>query len=165
LRALRIVSREADVAPLRLVLAGRLTAAERALIEGSGAADAVSHLGVLDRVDALALQRSADALLLLTSRSSSEATGKLFEYIGAGRPILALAESNEAARIVRETNTGITVPPDDVDAIAAALRKVASGDLSRAYAPQGIHRFVYPGPAETMAELVEEAILRRHATS
>jgi glycosyltransferase involved in cell wall biosynthesis len=115
---------------------------------------------VLDRAQALALQRSADALLLLTSRSSSEATGKLFEYLGASRPILALAENNEAARIVRQTNTGLTVPPDDVDAIATALRRVASGELARAYAPRELDRFTYPGPADTMAELVEEAILR-----
>jgi glycosyltransferase involved in cell wall biosynthesis len=164
LQALRIVRGEADVLPVQLVLAGRLTAAERHLIEESGAGDAVVSLGVLDRAQALALQRSADALLLLTSRSSSEATGKLFEYLGASRPILALAENNEAARIVRQTNTGLTVPPDDVDAIATALRRVASGELARAYAPRELDRFTYPGPADTMAELVEEAILRRRAS-
>jgi glycosyltransferase involved in cell wall biosynthesis len=161
LRAMRIVLEEAALPPLRLVVAGRLTAAERSLIDRSGVADAVVHLGVLERADALALQRSADALLLLTSRNSSEATGKLFEYLGAGRPILALAEGNEAARIVRETNTGITVSPDDVNSIAAALRRVASGELSRAFAPRGLDRFTYPGPADAMAELLEEAIVRR----
>jgi glycosyltransferase involved in cell wall biosynthesis len=163
LRAMRIVLDEAALPPLRFVVAGRLTAAERNVIDRSGVADAVVHLGVLDRADALALQRSADALLLLTSRNSSEATGKLFEYLGARRPILALAEGNEAARIVRETNTGITVSPDDVDSIAAALRRVASGELSRGFTPQGLDRFTYPGPADAMAELVEEAILRRRS--
>jgi glycosyltransferase involved in cell wall biosynthesis len=163
LRAMRIVLDEAALPALRFVVAGRLTATERNLIDRSGVAEAVVHLGVLDRADALALQRSADALLLLTSRNSSEATGKIFEYLGAKRPILALAEGNEAARIVRETNTGISVPPDDVNAIAAALRQVASGDLSRAFAPHGLDRFTYPGPADAMAELVEEAILRRRS--
>ena len=38
-------------------------------------------------------KRKADALLLITARSTrGEATGKLFEYLGAGRPILALAQ-------------------------------------------------------------------------
>lgn len=165
LQALRIVCAEADVPRLQLVLAGRLTDAERRLIEVSGVADAVSYVGLLERRDALALQRSADALLLLTSRNSSEATGKLFEYLGAERPILALAEANEAERIVRETNTGVTVSPDDVDAIVAALRRVASGELARAYAPRDIERFTYPGPAEKMAEIMEEAILRHRSTT
>jgi glycosyltransferase involved in cell wall biosynthesis len=95
---------------------------------------------------------------LLTSRNSSEATGKLYEYIGAGRPVLALAEGNEAERIVRETGIGITVPPDDADAIAAALRRVASGQIAESYAPRNLDRFTYPGPAIAVAELVEEAI-------
>jgi glycosyltransferase involved in cell wall biosynthesis len=160
LRALRIVRGEADSPRIQLVLAGRLTSEERHLIEESGIADAVSYLGRLERRDALALQRSADALLLLTSRNSSEATGKLFEYLGADRPILALADGNEAARIVQETNTGITVPPDNVEAIAGALRLFASGELANSYAPRDLHRFTHPGPAEKMAELVEEAIDR-----
>ena len=131
------------------------------MIDGSGVAAMVEHLGTLDRADTLDLQRSADALILITSRNSSEATGKLFEYLAAGRPIIALADGNEAARIVRETNTGVTVPPDDVAAIAEAIRRAASGDLARAYAPRGLDQYTYPGPAEKMAEVVEEAIQRR----
>jgi glycosyltransferase involved in cell wall biosynthesis len=161
LRALSTVLAEPELPRIRVVLAGRLTAAERALIESCGVGDAVEHLGVLDRSAALALQRSADALILLTSRNSSEATGKIFEYLGAGRPIVALAENNEAERIVRETNTGVTVPPDDVGAIATALRRVATGELAAAYAPRNLEQFTYPRPADAMAEAVENAIRRR----
>lgn len=161
LRALAKVRAEPGAPPLRLLHAGPLTAGERELIDRSGAADFVEHLGMLDRPAALALQRSADALVLLTTRVSSQLPAKLCEYLSAGRPIVALAEDCEAERIVRETGTGVTVPHDDVDAIAAALRAVASGELARAYAPRDIERFRYPAPAERMAELVEEAIRRR----
>jgi glycosyltransferase involved in cell wall biosynthesis len=161
LQALRIVCADCIVPPIRLVLAGRLLPYERDLIDASGVADRVEHVGVLRRSEALALQRTADGLLLITSRSTSEATGKLFEYLGAGRPILALAEGNEAERIVRETNTGVTVPPTDVNAIASALRRLASGELARAYAPRGSEQYMYPAPADAMAEVVEEAIRRR----
>jgi glycosyltransferase involved in cell wall biosynthesis len=163
LRALGLVRCEPGARRLRLILAGRVTTQDAAAIARSAAADAVENLGLVDRAEALSLQRSADALLLITSRSSSEATGKLFEYLAAGRPIIALAEGNEAARIVRETNTGIVVPPDDVEAIADALRRAASGELARAYAPHGLDQYTYPAPAERMAELVEEAIRRRAA--
>jgi glycosyltransferase involved in cell wall biosynthesis len=161
LRALHLVRAIPGVPPVRLTLAGRLTNDERILIERSGVMDVVDHVGLLTRGAALALQRSADALVLLTSRSRSEATGKLFEYLGAGRPIIALAEGNEAERIVRETNTGVTVPPDDVDAIVRALRRVASGELEKEYAPRNLERYTYPGPAEAMAELIETAIRLR----
>ena len=85
----------------------------------------------------------------------------MFEYLASGRPIVALAAGNEAARIVAATNTGVTVAPDDVEAIAAALRRVASGELEAAYAPRDLERFTYPGPAEAVAALVEEAVARR----
>jgi glycosyltransferase involved in cell wall biosynthesis len=165
MHALRVVSAETGGPQLRLLHAGRLRTEERALIDRAGVAGVVEHLGTLDRAGALALQRSSDALVLLTSRNSSEATGKLFEYLFSGRPIVALAENSEAARIVPETNTGITVPPDDVEAIAAALRRVVSGELMREYAPRNLDRYAYPRPAEQMAELIEEAIRWRGQTT
>jgi glycosyltransferase involved in cell wall biosynthesis len=152
---------EGAARPLRLVHAGRLTTEERSLIDRTGVASFFEYLGTLDRPAAIALQRDADALVLLTSRNTSEATGKLFEYMASGRPIVALAEGNEAERIVRETNTGVTVSPDDVHAIVAAFRRVASGQLEREYAPRGLERYTYPGPAEAMAEVIEQAIVRR----
>jgi glycosyltransferase involved in cell wall biosynthesis len=161
LRALRIVRAQPGLPRVRLVVAGRLTTSERDLIYRTGVAEAVEHMGMLDRAGALALQRSADALVLLTSRNVSEATGKIFEYLGAGRPIVALAENNEAEHIVKETNTGVTVPPDDVEAIVRALRRVALGELARSYAPRNLERFTYPAPAEAMAQLIETAIERR----
>ena len=81
--------------------------------------------------------------------------------MAAGRPIIALAEGNEAARIVAETNTGVLVSPDDSAAIALALRAAVSGELERAYEPRGTERYTYPALAEQMASVVETAIERR----
>ena len=157
-RAMKEVASHADGLRLKLVHAGNLKPEDRALIESTGVADLFEHVGQLDRAGALALQRSADVLVLITSRNTSEATGKLFEYLAAGKPILALAEANEAERIVRETRTGVVVPPDDVDAIAEALRRAVRGDLAHDYAPQGVERYAYPRLAEEMASVIEEAI-------
>jgi glycosyltransferase involved in cell wall biosynthesis len=164
LRALRRVNAEPGRrVRVRLVLAGRTTVDDQALLAEAGLGEAVRHVGLLERSAALALQRAADALLLLTGTHSSEATGKLFEYLAAERPILALATANEAQRIVALTATGVTVAPTDEDAIAAALRDVADGGLARAYRPcrAELERFTHPGPAHAVAELVEQAIARR----
>lgn len=163
LEALRRLRTEPAVPPIRLYVAGRLTSEEARLLNGD-LDSGVTHLGLLDRAHALALQRSADALLLLTARTAQPATAKLFEYLAAGKPIIVLAEqTEEAARIVQETRTGVTVPPDDVDGIAEALRKAASGTLTRQYAPRHLERFTYPGPAVAISQLVEEAVQRRAA--
>jgi len=144
---------------VRLVLAGRLTTADERLLAEARLGDAVLHLGLLDRAAALGLQRAADVLLLLTGTDASEATGKLYEYLAAGRPILALAQDNEAARIVEATSTGLAIPASDPDVIAAALRRAARAELP--YAPRDLERFTYPGPARAVEALVEEALARR----
>lgn len=159
-RALELV-REASpemARRLRLVLAGRLHAGELELVPK---ATETVHLGHLDPMASLALQREADALLLLTSTGHpSQATGKLYEYLAAGRPIIALAEDNEAARIVSETGTGITVSPDDPEQISRALLSAADGTLSDRYSPRGLDRYIYPAPAAAFAEVIEEVVSR-----
>ncbi len=147
---------------VELVLAGRLDREEQELIEGLDLGDTVRHVGQLSRAEAMLLQRRADALLLLTSPNLVwELPGKFFEYLGAGRPILALAEGNEAARMVHATGTGITVPPDDVDAVTTALETFARRELDAAYRPVGTERYVYPAPAVEMEQEIEKAIAAR----
>ena len=146
---------------LRVVLAGRLDTSEEQLLRTLDLGGAVEHVGSLSREEAGVLQRDADALLLLTGPHASEATGKLFDYLAAGRPILALAHENVAASIVRRTGTGVAVAPDDIGAIARTLETVVDGTLAAAYRPRDLERYIYPGPAEEAAALIERAIARR----
>ena len=83
-RALLAVRSESGLPALRLVIAGRLTTEERELIDRSGLGKGVEYVGMLDREGALALQRSADALVLVTSPNTSSATAKIFEYLASG---------------------------------------------------------------------------------
>jgi glycosyltransferase involved in cell wall biosynthesis len=160
-RALRrLLAEEPALRPrLRLVIAGRLPGEELDRIRATGLGESVEHVGHLPRADALRLQRGAGALVLVTSGNSGEATGKLFEYLAADRPILALAAANEAARIVGETGTGLAVDPAREDDVLAGLRAAAHGELP--YAPRGLDAYRYPGPALRVAALAERAIAAR----
>jgi glycosyltransferase involved in cell wall biosynthesis len=100
--------------------------ADRATIAELGLEERVELVPYLPRREALALQRDSDALLLLIpageGRGRFVVSTKVFEYLAAGRPILAsVPEDGAAAALLRETGAGTVVPPDDVDAIAAAL--------------------------------------------
>jgi glycosyltransferase involved in cell wall biosynthesis len=49
-------------------------------------------------------------------------SGKVFEYLAAGRPILAaVPPDGAAAELIRETGAGEVVAPDDVDGLRVAL--------------------------------------------
>lgn len=152
---------EPDVASrLELLVAGPLTDDEARLLATDVSPAQITVAGSVTREQALALQRNADALLLLASPTRTQLLNiKLFEYLAAGRPILALAAGTEAGRVVAELG-GEAVRADDREAIAEALRRLAAGELS-APAPGAVRDYTYPAPAEAMAETVERAIAAR----
>jgi glycosyltransferase involved in cell wall biosynthesis len=150
---------------LQLVLAGRLDHNEQRLIAAAGISEIVRHVGMLSRAESIALQRRADVLVLLTSPTLVwELPGKVFEYFGARRPILALAKDNEAAQLIEETGTGWTVPPDDVDAILERLEELARAGAALEYDDARLASYVYPAPAEALEAEIELAIDARVAS-
>ena len=47
----------------------------------------------------------------------------MFEYLAAGRPILAVVPPDgAAAELIRETGAGVVVAPDDIDGMERELR-------------------------------------------
>ncbi|HLM32380.1 MAG TPA: glycosyltransferase [Solirubrobacterales bacterium] len=142
---------------LELVIAGPLTTEEERLFARNVAPARIVHAGSLARERALALQREADALLLLAQPTRSQLLNiKLFEYLAAERPILALAAGTEAGRVVEELG-GRTVRADDPVAIAAALGGAVRGELDPP-PRDAVAAYTYPAPAERMAEAIERAI-------
>lgn len=149
-----------DAAKLELVIAGPLTEEEARLFGSDFSPARVVHAGSIDRSRALALQRAADALLLVAQpRRSQLANFKLFEYLAAGPPVLALADGTEAGRIVAAAG-GETVRADDASAIADALGRAARRALP-AFGAELHARYSYPAVAEDMALAVERAITHR----
>jgi glycosyltransferase involved in cell wall biosynthesis len=67
--------------------------------------------------------RDADLLLLLAQRQPLQVPNKLYEYLGTGVPILALADADgETARMLRAVGGHYLVDRDNATEIAAALR-------------------------------------------
>jgi glycosyltransferase involved in cell wall biosynthesis len=120
----------------------------------------------LPRAEALALQRDSDALLLLVpeaeGRGRNVLSGKLFEYLAAGRPILAaVPDSGEAAARIRETGAGVVADPGDVDALTAALGGLVArwraGSLEDASLDEGERRRLgRRARADELLRLLEE---------
>jgi glycosyltransferase involved in cell wall biosynthesis len=105
---------------------GDFRSADRAWARERGLDDRLSLLPYAPRREALQLQRDSEALLLLipdaAGRGKGVLSGKVFEYLAAERPILALVPPDgAAAELIRETGAGVVVAPEDVDGIASAL--------------------------------------------
>jgi glycosyltransferase involved in cell wall biosynthesis len=143
---------------LEVVFAGPTTAEERELLADERLAGMVRSVGAFERPRALALQRAADSLLVLTAGSSrqSVATNKLFEYLAARRPVLVLGKDSVAARIVDEVGGGIVADANDPKAIAAALRALVEENIKPASAD--LARFAWPVLAERFEREIETVL-------
>src|SRR5207248_1988276 len=105
---------------------GDFRPADREFMEALGLADRVELIPYVPRRRSLALQRDSDVLLLLIpeagGRGRGVLSGKVFEYLAAERPVLALVPPDgAAAQLVRDAGAGLVAAPEDVDGIRAAL--------------------------------------------
>jgi glycosyltransferase involved in cell wall biosynthesis len=105
---------------------GDFRAADREWAQQQGLGDRLELHSFLPHRQTLAMQRDSEALLLLLpdvgERGRDVPSGKLFEYLAAGRPILAaVPPDGAAAELIREANAGIVTAPDDAEAIRAAI--------------------------------------------
>ncbi len=122
--------RQHAVAP-QCILAGTIepevhAALERITNRGLAAPSSFRLVGRLLHDESIRLQRSAFALLLFVNRGSATEgviPGKLFEYIAARRPIIAISDGGECARIVQQGRLG-WVAPYEVEAIRSLLGKI-----------------------------------------
>jgi glycosyltransferase involved in cell wall biosynthesis len=149
-----------QAARLEVAVAGPLQPEERSLLESVPGPVRLTLLGSLERERSLALQRQAEALLLVAHPARSQLVNfKLFEYLAAGRPILGLCAGTEAGRILAAGGVD-PVAADDEIAIAAALRRLLAGELT-APGPELSRRYRYPAAAEAVAEVLRSAIAGR----
>ncbi|MGD8326240.1 MAG: glycosyltransferase [Sphingomonadales bacterium] len=97
----------------------------RAAAQRIGVEDFVDLREPITREEFLSLELGADVLLLMRGvdpKEDSVVPGKLYEYIGARRPILALGSTTgEAVDIIRSENLGLV--SNDAKEIAAQLKK------------------------------------------
>jgi glycosyltransferase involved in cell wall biosynthesis len=110
---------------------GDFRSSDREWAEALGLGDRLELMPFAPRAESLRLQRDSEALLLLVpdagGRGKGVLSGKVFEYLAAGRPILAVVPPDgAAAELVRETRAGIVVGPDDVDGMRVALEVLHS---------------------------------------
>jgi glycosyltransferase involved in cell wall biosynthesis len=105
--------------------------ADRQWAAGLELGDRLELIPYAPRSESLALQRDSEALLLLIPEAGGRGrgilSGKVFEYIAVGRPILAVVPPDgAAAELIRETGAGVVAPSDDPTAIRAALEELHS---------------------------------------
>jgi glycosyltransferase involved in cell wall biosynthesis len=117
---------------IQVLFAGLPGRKAASLVKEFGLQNVVKLLGYQSYKETLRLMVNADVLLLIMSSDevTDEKTGpltiplKLFEYLGAKRPILAIAPLGKATDIINSTKTGVVVSPQNTAVIAQAIFKL-----------------------------------------
>ena len=96
-----------------------------------------NFIGYVSHKEAIEYQKKAQVLLLLipnVEKSEGILTGKLFEYLTAKRPILAMGpETGDLSEILKNTNAGVVVGFDNEAKLTSEIRNLyqqyKTGDL------------------------------------
>ncbi len=127
----RLVSEEKGVKRnLEVIFVGVFGEENRRLVHELGLEEVTNLKGYLPHRESLAYLLRGDMLLLtLNSGIGGEVIypAKVFEYLAAKRPILALVPEGVSAELVRSTKSGVVVDPDDVEEIKQAIRAAYHG--------------------------------------
>jgi glycosyltransferase involved in cell wall biosynthesis len=122
--ARRIASHPRLAAQIEVVLAGPHDAQLPERIRAKRLERVVSLPGVLPHAEARALQRSAAALLFARNEGPGYGPmvpGKLYEYLDARRPLVAMVGGGDAAELAREGGAAVFGPGEGDAALDAAL--------------------------------------------
>ena len=87
--------------------------------------DVVSVVSQVSYQRSLEYLRNSDALLLLQPGTMTQIPSKLFEYVGMGKPILAISPRGASTHeLVTNESIGLTAEATDVQDIASAILKL-----------------------------------------
>jgi len=115
---------------VRIRFVGPLDDETAEAIQRTGTADIVERTGFVSHAEAITAMRASTVDLLVLGpepEAKGIQTSKLPEYLAAGRPVLALVpEGGVAADTVCRARAGEVVAPDDVQAVADAIRRMHS---------------------------------------
>lgn len=122
---------------LKIRLIGQVDQSVVQSIEACGLKDNTEFIPYIPHDQIQTQQASSQVLLLFvnnTPNAKGILTGKLFEYIASGRPILCIGpEDGDAARIISETKTGATIGFEETQKMKDAVK-----DLFNKYLESGV---------------------------
>jgi glycosyltransferase involved in cell wall biosynthesis len=129
----RFAERRPDLAAkLRVDFAGAIPRWLPGMLRETGTEALVQLHGPVTHEQAIRLEKGADAVLLTSAKvldggRDYSIAGKVFEYIGLRRPILAVLTDGAMRDIVAQTGLGVLADPDDPSAVADAIERVVLG--------------------------------------
>jgi glycosyltransferase involved in cell wall biosynthesis len=150
---------------LRVNLIGEIDSQHRPIVQRLEATGVIRSLGLQPHRATMAAVQESDVLLILQRGGTSAAShipAKVFEYLFAAKPILAIAAPGALGELLTASGLGVTVAPHDVTGLANAIRALyrdhRSGNLCARPDMAYISRFDRRNLTARFADLLEETL-------
>lgn len=117
----------------------------------------IELVGFQPHSQALRMQRQADVLVNIGNELPDQVPGKIYEYLGAGRPILHLSSGLDAGalEILQQTARAIVVRNTPEDLLSALRKLAASKDISSDFgldmSPSRVQEFSWQASARRLS--------------
>ncbi len=151
-----------EVSRLRILLLGEVEDSIRRRIEASPAARAFVFSGWVTVEESIAIMKSADWLLLFGNKGEIQVPGKVYQYIGTGRPVFMTCESgtDAAAGILDRVGRSLVVR-NETSALADALKTLACPGAAVPPAKASAEEYSWTEIARKMAAVFETVHAQR----
>lgn len=147
---------------LEIKLVGKVAPAVLDTIVSEGLGTKLQHIDYLPHKKVLHFQQKSQVLLLSVNKVPSAkgiVTGKIFEYIIAKRPILAIGpEGGDLAEIIKQTNSGTIISFEDYQKLKEEITEMYAnylkGDLS--VKSRDVNRYHRKEITKQLAQLIKD---------
>jgi len=117
---------------LKIIFVGKSEKDIKSLAKDFDIAELVEVVPSVPHEESLQYQVDSDILLLITGPGKGTVTGKVFEYMALGKPIIALTDEDSfIADILRKTNLGFISDASNVEKISDILTSVCKMVLEK----------------------------------
>ncbi len=142
---------------LELLFYGNRTSFIERLIKKHQLEGVIKQMGQVNQIESFSIQKSADALLLLEDPQLLQdeiLTGKLFEYLYSGKPIIGIGIDNTSApgKIIEETASGLACGTD-LEKITSFLNSILNGSYQNMQNREAVMKYTRENQAKLFYSL------------
>lgn len=157
LQALHILKQQGIRVVFRYV--GEINKEVAKIVDDLALTDQFQSVGYLSYRDTISNMKGSNILLLIGSGQETEQTGKIFDYLGCKRPILALASKKGGiADVVKDIEQITLTENQDPEKIAVAIMEVYKNWSNIPVERANISKYLRESLTEKLSKVFEEVI-------